>query len=189
MQSLRLAYIRPTRRSRRTTQERAVAVHNPTRLWYADEQTTDDVIRMMSRPGRVLIVPTLDALASNRSERIRVIDAVLAGGATILDAASSVEITADCRDQVLAVLHMRQRDISPEDAKRSGQAGGGRGYDIEDLNDCEAMWRSTATNSEIEDASGISYTTLWRHFVQSKRDAGIDPIKRGRQAGRPQREL
>jgi hypothetical protein len=182
MQSLRLAYIRPTRRSRRATQERAVAVHNPSQTWLSDDQSPDDLIKMMARPGRVLIVSTLDALASDRAERIRVIDAVLAGGATILDAASGVEITHDCRDQVLAVLGMRSRDISPEDAKRAGQAGGGRGYAPEKLEEWSTMWKSTATNAEIEEASGIAYTTLWRWFT----DRPI-PVIRGRRAGRPPR--
>ena len=181
MQSLRLAYLRPTKRSRRTTQERAVAEHNPTKIWTASEYSADDVIKIMSKGNCVLIVPTLDSLAATKAERIRIIDEVLSKKSIIIDAKSNTEITINCKDQILSVLGMRQRDISAKDAKRSGRIGGQNGYTSKELNEWETLWASNATRAQIKEKCPISYETLWRWFTVER----VIPVKRGRTAGRP----
>lgn len=175
----RLAYIRPTVRLPRERQERLVAPYNPDRVWLSSEHAPDDVARMMRRAGRVLIVPTLDTIAARREARNETIDAVLSAGSSIIEAATDTTLTSECRPAVMAALRARQRDLSPADAKRAARMAE-RGYSVLELEACLPAWQSAMTAREITAATGISYSTLWRYFRQSR----AVPVARGRGPGR-----
>jgi len=178
----KLAYIRGTRRHPAAQQIAATEAHAPDLTWLADEHGPDDVIKMMSRQGRELIVHTLDAIAPRVADRNRVIDAVLAAGSYVVEASSGARFAPECRETIMAALGARRRDLSHDDAVRAGRAGGERGYSVARLEACLDVWCDrTKTAAQIADETGIAYTTLWRYFT---RDRAV-PVKRGRGAGRP----
>jgi len=176
---MRLAYIRPTVRLRRERQEALVTKYEPTLIWYAADHSPEDVVKMMRRPGRTLILPTLDTIAAKREVRNEAIGAVLAAGSTIIEAATDTTLTPDCRDAVMAALRAKQRDLSPADAKRAAKQAR-RGYSVEELEACLPLWTSTRTAREIAAETGIDYSTLWRYFRRDR----VEKVARGRGPGR-----
>lgn len=159
--------------------------HEPDLVWYAGEHGPDDVIRMMRRAGRELIVATLDTIAPRVADRNRVIDEVLGAGSFIVDIAAGARLGPECREAVMAALGARRRDLSPEDAQRAGRAGGQRGYDVTELEACKPQWiDKTIKWHELQAATGIHPSTLWRYFM---RDRAVK-VPRGGMAGRPPKQ-
>lgn len=175
----RLAYIRPTVRLPHDRQSQLVTPYDPDRVWLASEHSPDDVARMMQRKGRVLILPTLDTIAPRREIRNATIEAVLSAGSSIIEAATDKTITPDCLDAVMVALRAKQRDLSPADAKRAAKMAE-RGYSVTELEAALPAWQSAMTAKEITAETGISYSTLWRYFRQSR----AVPVARGRGPGR-----
>lgn len=183
-----LAYIRPTIRDRRVSQERDVAEYSPDQIWAYPDHTPDDVIMMMRRPGRVLVVPGIDTIAGRRADRNRVIDEVLAAGCDIVVARDGVTIKPEDRDVVLVALGARRRDIAPEDAARAGREGGERGYDMDTRNECIRLWKSGASNDQIKSATGVDPSSVYRWCVLERKQMDLPPISRPRGPGRPRND-
>lgn len=159
--------------------------HEPDLIWYASEHSIDDVIRMMRRPGRELVVSTLDTIAPRVAERNRVVGEVLGAGSYIVDVASGARLGPECREAVLAALGAKRRNLSREDAERAGREGGRRGYQVHELEACREAWQDTSIPwHKLKDATGIHPSTLRRWFMV---DRAIK-VPRGGVPGRPPKQ-
>lgn len=180
-----IAYIRPTRSSERSRQLALVEPYKPTLIWQFPEYEPDDIIKMMSRPGRELVVPTLDTIAPRVADRNRVIDAVLKAGSYVIDAASGERFEPEQRSTIMVALGAKRRSLSTADARRAGRAGGKRGYLVKELEDCLPAWTdANLTSREITAQTGVHYSTLWRYF---QRDRAVK-VPRPRGPGRPHKQ-
>ncbi len=146
----------------------------------SNEDDIADAVRLLSKPGRVLIVPRLADIDRKRGRIVEVVQSVLESGNTIIEAETGWEITPECLGAVLAGLAAPRHDVDHRKVRTAGKRGGEQGYTVAELEACKSLWESTKPGPQIANESGIAYTTLWRYFSKAR----AIPVTRGRRAGR-----